>query len=85
MAKRPEFRDLLFFLNPGINTWLPTEHYTIQTWTMRVYEAEKQHVQQALQLAQSKIHFTIDLWTSPNSKALLGIISHYFSNSGDLC
>ena len=85
MAERSEFRDLLFFLNPGINTWLPTEHHTIQTWTMRAYEAEKQHVQQALQSAQSKIHFTVDLWTSTNSKALLGIIGHYFADSGDLC
>jgi hypothetical protein len=85
MAERPEFRDLLFFLNPGINTWLPTEHHTIQAWTMRTYEAEKQHVQLALQSARSKIHFTVDLWTSANSKALLGMIGHYFADSGDLC
>jgi hypothetical protein len=52
---------------------------------MRVYEAEEQHVQQALQSAQSKIHFTVDLWTSANFKALLGIIGHYFADSGDLC
>jgi hypothetical protein len=85
MAERPEFRDLLFFLNPGINTWLPTDHHTIQAWTMRAYETEKQHVQQALQSAQSKIHFTVDLWTSANSKALLGMIGHYFADGGDLC
>ena len=85
IVERSEFRDLLFFLNPGINTWLPTEHHTIQTWTMRAYEAEKQHVQQALQSAQSKIHFTVDLWTSTNSKALVGIIGHYFADNGDLC
>ena len=30
MAERPEFRDLLFFLNPGINAWLLTAYYTIQ-------------------------------------------------------
>jgi hypothetical protein len=85
MVERSEFRDLLLFLNSGINTWLPKEHHTIQTWTMRAYEAEKQHVQQALQSAQSKIHFTVDLWTSTNSKALLGIIGHYFADNGDHC
>jgi hypothetical protein len=52
---------------------------------MRVYEAEKQYVQQALQSARSKIHFTVDLWTSANSKALLGMIDHYFADNGDLC
>jgi hypothetical protein len=85
MAERPEFRDLLFFLNPRINTWLPTDHHTIQAWTIRAYETEKQHVQQALQSAQSKIHFTVDLWTSANSKALLGMIGHYFADNRDLC
>jgi len=84
MVECPEFRDLLFFLNPGINTWLPTEHHTIQSWTLRAFELEKQRVQQALQSAQSKIHFTVDLWTSTNSKALLGIIGHYFADNGDL-
>ena len=52
---------------------------------MCAYKAEKQHVQQALQSAQSKIHFTVDLWTSSNSKALLGMISHYFADNRDLC
>jgi hypothetical protein len=85
MAERSEFRDLLFFFNPGINTWLLAEHHTIQAWTIRVYEAEKQHIQQALQSAQSKIHFAVDLWTSANSKALLGMIDYYFADSGDLC
>jgi hypothetical protein len=48
MAERPEFRDLLFFLNPGINAWLLTDYHTIQAWTIRIYKTEKQHVQQAL-------------------------------------
>ena len=42
-------------------------------------------MQQALQSAQSKIHFTVDLWTSANSKALLGMIGHYLADGGDLC
>jgi hypothetical protein len=52
---------------------------------MRAYEAEKQYVQQALQSAQSKINFTLDLWSSSNSKVLLGMIGHYFADNGDLC
>jgi hypothetical protein len=84
MVECSEFRDLLFFLNSGINTWLPAEHHTIQGWTIRAFESEKQRIQQALQSAQSKIHFTVDLWTSTNSKALLGMIGHYFAENGDL-
>jgi hypothetical protein len=84
MIERSEFRDLLYLLNPDINTWLPTSHVTIQNWTMEAYQYEKLQVQQALQSAQSKIHFTIDLWTSVNNKALMGIVAHYLANNGDL-
>jgi hypothetical protein len=84
MIERSEFRDLLYLLNPDINTWLPTSHVTIQNWTMEAYQYEKLQVQQALQSAQSKIHFTIDLWTSVNNKALVGIVAHYLANNGDL-
>lgn len=51
---------------------------------MEVYQEEKFRVQQALQSAQSRIHFTVDLWTSVNNKALMGIIAHYFADNGDL-
>jgi hypothetical protein len=84
MIERPEFRDLLYLLNPDINTWLPASHTTIQAWTTEAYQDEKLRVQQALQSAQSKIHFTVDLWTSANNKALMGIIAHYFAENGDL-
>jgi hypothetical protein len=84
MIERSEFRDLLYLLNPDINTWLPTSHTTIQSWTMEAYQNEKLHIQQALHSAQSKIHFTVDLWTSISNKALMGIIAHYFADNGDL-
>ncbi len=29
-----------------------------------------------------KIHFTVDLWTSPNSLAILRVIRHYILESG---
>jgi hypothetical protein len=37
-----------------------------------------------VQLALSKVHFTVDLWTSPNSLAIISIISHYIAENGDL-
>jgi hypothetical protein len=30
------------------------------------------------------VHFTVDLWSSPNSLAILSIISHYISETGSL-
>jgi hypothetical protein len=76
--------SLLQFLNPEIDLWLPSSANTIQEWTIRIYKAQKEVVQATLQSALSKIHLTIDLWTSPNTLAILGIVGHYISESGQL-
>jgi hypothetical protein len=51
---------------------------------MEAFYVEKRRVQQAVHGAISKVHFTVDLWTSTNSLALLGIIAHYFAEDGQL-
>jgi flavin-binding protein dodecin len=84
MATLLEFRALLYYLNPEIDNWLPNSIPTIRTWTLRTYEAQKQQIKREVQSALSKVHFTVDLWTSPNTLAILGIIAHYISESGQL-
>ena len=49
---------------------------------LRSFCYEKEHVKLALQSAISSIHFTLDIWTSPNAHALLGIVSHYTNEQG---
>lgn len=34
--------------------------------------------------AISKIHITVDLWTSGNRKSVMGIISHFLNSQGEL-
>ena len=84
MATRIEFRALLYYLNPEIDNWLPNSIPTIRTWTLRIYEAQKLQIKHEIQAALSKIYFSVDLWTSPNSLAILGIVAHYISESGHL-
>src|SRR5258706_2717386 len=84
MATLSEIRALLCYLNPEIDNWLPNSIPTIRTWTLRTYEAQKHQIKREVQLALSKVHFTVDLWTSPNALAILGIIVHYTSESGQL-
>jgi hypothetical protein len=84
ISERPEFRDLLAFLNPNIEAVLPANHETVRTWTIEAFQIEKLRAQQAVRSALSKIHFTVDLWTSTNFLALLGIIAHYFAEDGQL-
>jgi hypothetical protein len=84
MATLVEFRALLYYLNLEIDNWLPNSIPTIRTWTLRAYEAQKQQIKHLVQAALSKVHFTVDLWTSPNSLAILGMIAHYMSKLGQL-
>ncbi|WKT54014.1 hypothetical protein QSH57_004598 [Fusarium oxysporum f. sp. vasinfectum] len=51
---------------------------------MRQYEDQKEKVKQRIQSAKSRIHISCDLWTSPNSLAILGIVSHYVTEDGQL-
>jgi hypothetical protein len=76
--------SLLHYLNPEIDAWLLSSHNTIQEWTIRTYKRHKQVIQDSLQSALSKIHLTVDLWTSPNTLAVIRVVSHYISDSGQL-
>ena len=49
---------------------------------MAQFELKKQEIKDQLAQAKSKIHFSFDLWTSPNHFALLGIIAHYVDKEG---
>ena len=85
MATLPEFRALLCYFNPEIGNWLPNSIPTIRTWTLQTFEAQKHRIQREVQSALSKIHFTVDLWTSPNALAIIGMVApHYTSESDQL-
>jgi hypothetical protein len=84
MATLSEFRALLCYLNLEIDNWLPNSIPTIRTWTLRTCKTQKHRIKREVQSALSKVHFTVDLWTSPNALAILGIIAHYISESSQL-
>jgi hypothetical protein len=67
-----------------LTTWLPGSHSTIKEWLVRQYEAANDQVKFELGKARSKIHLRCDLWSSPNSIAILGCIAHYITEDGDL-
>jgi hypothetical protein len=84
LVECPEFRALLAYINNDIDTWLPDTHETIRKWIMRQYEDQKDKVKQRIQSAKSRIHISCDLWTSPNSLAILGVVGHYVTEDGQL-
>ena len=77
LVECPEFRAFLVYLNADIDSWLPDTHATIRKWVMRQYQAQKEKIKQGIQSTKSRIHISCDLWTSPNTLAILGIVAHY--------
>jgi hypothetical protein len=84
LVECPSFRNLLTYLNGSIDTWLPEDHHTIRTWIMRQYEFQKLQIKERLQTALSCVHLSIDLWSSGNGLALIGIIAHILNPNGEL-
>lgn len=84
MATLSEFRALLCYLTPEIDNWLPRSAPSIRSWTLRAFEAQKLQAKQDIQSALPKVHFTVDLWTSPKAFAIIGIVAHYTSKFGHL-
>jgi hypothetical protein len=74
----------LTYLNEDIDRWLPSRHETVRTWVIQQFEIEKGRIRIRLQNSKTKIHLSLDIWTSPNNKPILGVVAHYISESGAL-
>ena len=51
---------------------------------VRTFQSEKAHIKGSLYSTKSKVHITCDLWTSPNSLAILGLVGHFIAENGEL-
>jgi hypothetical protein len=75
-------RKIFISLNRSVAPHIPTSGNTIRNWIMAAFEKKRDEVKSQLALSRSEIHFSFDLWTSPNHLSIVGIIAHYFSSSG---
>ena len=79
-----DFRTFLHYINQPANKMLPSSDTTIRTRFMLLFQEGQQRLRYLLQSAASSIHLTCDAWTSSNSLALLGVVSHFVNESGAL-
>ena len=79
-----EFRAFLTYLNANVNVYLPSSANSIGEWVLRQFDIEKERIRQRIQSARSKVHISCDLWTSPNSLPILGVVAHYISEDNIL-
>jgi hypothetical protein len=71
------FYGFLKVLFPKIDDVLPKSGKTIRSWVMQAFELQKERLKKELAECQSNVNFSFDLWTSPNHKALLGVVAYY--------
>lgn len=76
------FRELLFYIFPGLSTFLPKARDTIRRWIKEAFELKKERLRLDMQEAHSNISISFDLWTSPNCLAILGCIAHFIDKNG---
>jgi hypothetical protein len=76
------FRELLFFLYPGLEKILPKAASTIRGWVTAAFEQRKEDLRKEMHEAHSAISISFDLWTSPNAHAVLGVIAHFINKCG---
>jgi hypothetical protein len=76
------FHQLVQVLNPSLSIYIERSGDTIRRWLIEELNTKKEEVRYHLAATQSQIHLTFDLWTSPNSLALLAIIAHFVTTAG---
>lgn len=71
------FRDWVLYIAPALEPCLVRSGRTIRRWILWEFEKQRNYVKKQLATARSRIHISFDLWTSPNSKGLVGVVFHY--------
>src|SRR5205814_1247023 len=66
------FRELLFYVFPGLTTLLPKARLVIRRWIKEAFNARKERLRLEMAEAHSNISISFDLWTSPNYRSILG-------------
>src|SRR5690554_3832818 len=77
-------RALLTPLCPSAAEALPASYSTVRAWIMETWSVSKAQLIIRLQSAVSLIHYTVDIWTSPNGIPILGVIAHFVTKEMQL-
>ena len=76
------FTEFLKTMYPTVEKVLPQAANTIRQYILTMFNEYKKAKAAELQAVKGMIHFSFDLWTSPNHHALFGIVAHYIDQFG---
>jgi len=63
---------------------VPSSGKTIKNWILNQFQRSQSELIRKLSRTRSNIHFTFDLWTSPNHRAFLGVVAHWMDHTLNL-
>jgi hypothetical protein len=81
MVEHKTFRELVLYICPALNKVLVHTGNTIRRWIIKEFEKRRLKIRNELAEAKSKIYFSFDLWTSPNSLAFYIIVAHFLNKN----
>lgn len=83
-ASSARVNHLFTAINPAAGDLHKTSKTSIRDMILRHYNVAKQQIKGALAMAVSKIHLSIDAWTSDSKLPLLGICAHFVAADYEL-
>jgi hypothetical protein len=61
---------------------IPSSHSTVKVWIEQSFKLQQDIVRKTLQSALTRIHISLDIWTTPNSYLTLGVCAHFVNIDG---
>lgn len=77
IVERPEFQELLLYIQPSIERYLVESHKTIGNWVIDEFKKGQVALKEVLARAKSRVHISFDIWTAPTGVPILGICGHF--------
>jgi hypothetical protein len=71
------FREFIHTIAPALDSFMVSSSTSIRNWIMKLFKAQTLVIKNKLAKARSRVHISFDLWTSPNHRALVGIVAHW--------
>jgi len=83
LVEWPEFHALCQVLNPESKGFITTAHSQVAKKLEEAWLSHKDIVRRKLQAAISRIHLSLDIWTSPQGYLLLGVVAHFIEQQDE--
>ena len=82
VVENESFKDMMSLVRPGLS--IPSRN-TVKRRVMDEFQDKKVEMIDFFDKLDSKVSFTTDCWTSPNSIAFMGITAHFIDTDWNVC